>query len=210
MKRPRVGIILANLMNNKGELNAETKARISLAAKLDSELQSDVVLLCGWAYRHDCSLSIADAMKAYISTQFPGLAKKAVCQKHSRDTVGDAVFTRLYLRELFINRSCFNLNVITSEYHTKRTQEIFEFIFGGTAFIDVKGALGFDSEISATKEIESLEAFRKTFYNSSAGDLSSIYIALANNHPFYNGAIYPLIEDMSEASWNIRRSLASL
>ena len=210
MKPRRVSIILANLMNNKGELNAETKARIGLAAKLDSELQSDVILLCGWAYRQDCSLSIADAMKAYISTQFPELAKKAVCQKHSRDTVGDAVFTRLYLRELFISLSSFNLNVITSDYHTKRTQEIFDFIFGGSSFIDVKGAPGFDSEISATREIESVEAFRKTFCNSSAGDLSSIYFCLANNHPFYNGAIYPRIEEMSETSWNIKRSLASL
>lgn len=210
MQSPVVTVVLANLMSNKGELNAETKARIDLAAKLDSELQSDIILLCGWAYRPDCSLAIADAMKAYISTQSPGLAKKAVCQKLSRDTVGDAVFTRLCLRELFLGQSSFSLNVITSDYHAKRTGEIFDFVFGAGTFIGVKGALGFNSDMLKTREMQSLEAFRKTFSDASAGDLDSIYLSLVNNHPFYNGAIYPRIESLSEVSWHIKMSLASL
>lgn len=209
MKQPIITVVLANLMSSRGEPNAETKARIDLAAKLDSELQSDVILLCGWAYRPDCPLTIADAMKAHILTQFPELADKAVCQRLSRDTVGDAVFTRLYLRERFIGQSSFSLNVITSDYHAKRTKEIFDFIFDAGTIITVKSAPGFNRDTSATKEMRSLEVFRQTFSDATAGDLDSIYFSLRNNHPYYNGAIHPQIEEMGNASGYIKKPFAS-
>ena len=210
MKLPVITVVLANLMSNIGELNTESKARIDLAAKLDSELQAEIILLCGWAYRHDCSLTIADAMKVYVSKQFPKLAEKAVCQKLSRDTVGDAVFSRICLDEIFIGHSSFSLNVITSDYHAKRTEEIFDFVFGADSVISVKGTPGFNRDMSATKEMESLEAFRKTFSDVSAGDLDSIYSSLINEHHFYNGAIYTRIGKMNEVSQNIKTYLASL
>ena len=210
MRTPVATVILANLMSSKGELNAETKARIDLAVKLDAALKSDVILLCGWAYRSDCSLTIADAMKAYALAQYPGLAKKLICQKLSRDTGGDAIFCRLYLRELFISQSSFNLNVVTSDYHSKRTCEIFNFTFGTGALITVYGAPGFASEMSTTKERQSLEEFRKTFSNASAGDLDSIYLSLANWHPFYNGVIHPQIEKINQSTWQVKSYLATL
>jgi len=210
MKPPRVAVVLANLMNNKGELNAETKARIDLAASIDSELPWDVILLCGWEYRPDCSMAIADAMKAYILAQFPGLADKSVCQKFSRDTVGDAVFACICLGELFTARSSFDLHVITSDYHAKRALEIFGFVFGESSSISVRGVTGFGEKISAAKEIRSLEAFRNTFSDASAGDLNSIYLSLMNNHPFYDGSIHPQIQGLGAASLAVQRSLGSL
>ena len=206
---PSATIVLANLMGSEGELNVETKARIDSAVKLHHKLPSDVILLCGWAYRPDCSIAIADAMKSYILAQFPGLAEKIVCQKLSRDTVGDAVFARIYLSEIFEGISSFNLNVITSDYHAKRTQEIFDFVFGKCSSINVPGVPGFTDEGSAAKEIRSLEAFRNTFSDANAGDLNSIYLSLMNNHPFYNGFIHPRIDDMRATSLEARRSLAS-
>jgi hypothetical protein len=209
VKLPSATIVLANLMSSEGELNVETKARIDLAVKLHCKLPSDVILLCGWAYRPDCSIAIADAMKSYILAQFPGFAEKIVCQKLSRDTVGDAVFARICLGELFMGISSFNLNVVTSDYHAKRVQEIFSFVFGKCSSITVAGAPGFSDKRSAAKEIRSLEAFRNTFFDASAGDLNSIYLSLMKNHPFYNGFIHPRIEARSATSLDIRRSLAS-
>ena len=210
VKPPSATIVLANLMSSEGDLNAETKARIDSAVKLQSRLPSEVILLCGWAYRPDCSIAIADAMKSYILARFPGLAQKIVCQKLSRDTVGDAVFARICLSEFFIGNSSFNLNVITSDYHVKRAQEVFSFVFGKSSLISVTGAPGFGDKRSVTNEIRSLEAFRNTFSDASAGDLNSSYLSHMNNHPFYNGSIHPRIGGMSEASLDIRRSLASL
>jgi hypothetical protein len=210
MKPPTVIVVLANLMTNKGKPNAETVARLDLAAKIDLELRSDVIMLCGWAYRPDCSLTIADAMKTYIQTQFPGLGERIVCQRLSRDTVGDAIFTRLYLRELFTGRSPVNLNVITSDYHIKRVNEVFKFVFGVSSLISIKGVPTLNSDASAAKEMQSLAAFRKTFADSSAGDLNSIYFCLRRNHPLYNGTNYQRIEEMSEVLSQIKSSLDSL
>ena len=209
VRPPTAAIVLANLMSSEGELNLETKARIDSAVKLHYKLPSDVILLCGWAYRPDCPIAIADAMKSYISAQFPGLAEKIVCQRLSRDTVGDAVFARICLSELFKGISSFTLNVITSDYHVKRTGEIFNFVFGKGSSISVIGAPGFGDKKSATNEIQSLEAFRNTFSDATAGDLNSIYLSLMNNHPFYNGFIHPRIEDMRATSVDVTRWLAS-
>ena len=209
MKLPRAYIVLANLMSSKGEPNHETKARIDLAINLDSKLPSDVILLCGWAYRPDCSLAIANAMKAYILEQSPNLSGKVASQKLSRDTVGDAIFSRLYLNELYSGFSSFDLTVITSDYHRKRTHEIFNFIFGKSSFIVVDDVPGFNSKIKSAQELQSLKAFRKTFDKTLAGDLNSIYAALMNDHPFYNGAIYPQIEEMKKVSSRIKRDLVS-
>ena len=209
MRLPSATIVLANLMSSEGELNAETKARIDSAVKLHHKLPSDVILLCGWAYRPDCSIAIADAMKSYILDKFPGIAEKVVCQKLSRDTVGDAVFARICLSELFEGISSFNLNVVTSDYHARRTQEIFDFVFGKCSSINVPGVPGFSGKGSAAKEIRSLEAFRNTFSDATAGDLNSIYLSLMNNHPFYNGFIHQRIDDIKATSLDVRRSLAS-
>ena len=207
---PRVTVVLANLMSGKGEPNSETMARIDLAAMLESELRSDLIVLCGWAYRTDCPLTIADAMHQYILTQYPELASRLICQGLSRDTVGDAVFTRLYLRALFVGISCFNLVVITSDYHVGRSQQIFDFIFGPSSSVSVKGVPGFGCPMSEAKERRSLAAFRHTFSGSTVGDLDSIYFSLRNRHPFYDGTTYPQIDEMGAVSLRLMSSLAAL
>lgn len=194
-------------MSSSGELNSETKARVDLAFDLDCESRSDLIMLSGWAYRPDCSIAIADAMKRYISGQVPSATGKLVCQRLSRDTVGDAVFARLWFNELFSNETTLELNVVTSDYHTKRTQEIFDFVFAPCSSISVKGAAGFGDKVSETREIQSLEEFRRTFSGVPAGDLKSIYWTLRKNHPFYNGMIYPRIGDIRTTSSEIKKQL---
>ena len=209
MKMHKVSVVLANLMSSKGVLNNETKARLDLARKLDSESKSEIIFLCGWAYRPDCSITIADAMKDYLSGHSSGFENRIVCQKFSRDTVGDAVFTCLYLLELFEDLSSVDLHVITSDYHARRTKEVFTFVFGNSPFISVHSSPTLNGNGFASKELDSLEAFRKTFSTSSSGDLHSIYLSLRNNHPFYNGLVHPQIEEMNEASRHIKRLLCS-
>ncbi len=51
-------------------MNAETAARVELAAQLENELESSLILLCGWDYRPDCDITIADAMKNYLIENF--------------------------------------------------------------------------------------------------------------------------------------------
>jgi hypothetical protein len=203
-------IILANLMSDRGVLNDETIARITLAAQLESIQKSHLILLCGWNYRPDCDIAIADAMKEYLQAHHPKLAQKAICQRLSRDTVGDAVFSRIYLDEYVGNGSFDAVYIITSDYHAHRTKKVFEFVFGEDCSVLVKGATGFKSKDLIMKEAESLAAFARTFDNATPGDINSIYSSLRDDHPFYNGTIYPQIQKLCDVIQELKSAANSL
>ena len=196
----RFSIVLANLMSERGELNAETAARVELAAEIENNQESNLILLCGWPYRPDSDIAIADAMRDYLLTKHPSLSQRSKCQKLSRDTVGDAVFSRIFLDTLTNRQDNYSVNVVTSDYHASRSKKIFEFAFPQTCSVSVSGVPGFQCDNSATKEAESISAFRNTFRKTLSGDLDSIFFALRNNHPFYNGKIYPRIEDLDDVT----------
>jgi hypothetical protein len=203
-------IVLANLMSERGVLNDETIARINLAAQLESSQESHLILLCGWDYRPDCDIAIADAMREYLRVHHQKLYKKAICQRLSRDTVGDAVFSRIYLDKLFGNRAFDSVNIITSDYHVSRTKKVFEFVFGEDCSVFVKGATGFECNELIIIEEESLAAFRKTFSNATPGDINSIYSSLRANHPFYNGTVYPRIGEFCDVIRELKSTADSL
>ncbi len=193
-----LSIVLANLMSNKGDLNSESIARINMAADFESFQESEFMVLCGWAYRSDSDIAIADAMKRYLVANYPLISHKAVSQRISRDTVGDAIFSRIYI-DKFLGDSTFDvINVFTTDYHVRRTEEIFKFVFGEHIAVLVRGAPGFEDEETAVREANSLKAFRKTFSGVLSGDVQSIFAKLKSCHPFYNGCIYPNIPDMSD------------
>ena len=194
----RFSIVLANLMSETGELNAETAARVDLAVQIEKHHESTLFLLCGWPYRPDCDISIADAMKGYLLAKYPSLSKVSRCQGLSRDTVGDAVFSRIYLNALVGSLATYVVNVVTSDYHVERTREIFEFVYGEACSVSVVGVSGFRADDSAAKEADSLSAFRTCFCGVLPGDLDSIFSLLRNNHPFYNGEVYPRIGSLGD------------
>ena len=194
----RFCIILANLMDKSGELNRETKARIDLAVQLEGSQQFDVMLVCGWDYRPDCKIAIADSMRQYLLAQHPRLSQKVICQRFSRDTVGDAVFSRILIDELIGFDSNNAVYVTTSDYHVNRAKVVFEFVFGTGFLVSVNGTPGFGCSNLLAKEEESLATFKKTFSGVMPGETNSIYATLRKNHPFYNGCIHPKINHLSE------------
>ena len=196
----RFSIVLANLMSERGELNAETAARVELAAEIENNQESSLILLCGWPYRPDSDIAIADAMRDYLLTKHPALSQRSKCQKLSRDTVGDAIFSRIFLNTLTEREESYSVNVVTSDYHMDRAKDIFEFTFPQTCSVSVSGVSGFQCDDSTAKEAESISAFRNTFKKTLSGDLDSIFSALRNNHPFYNGKIYPRIGNLDDVT----------
>jgi len=94
-------IVLGHLMDSNGRLDKETTERVNLATKLDGLYEANRIVLCGWAYRNDVSISIAEAMKRNISLNRPDLLPKIKTQPDSRDTVGDAFFSRVALQYVY-------------------------------------------------------------------------------------------------------------
>ena len=180
-------------MNNKGGLNDETVARLNLASDIANNHKTELTILCGWAYRSDCDLSLAEAMKRHLYRLNPRLAFRSICQEFSRDTVGDAIFSRIYLDANIGEESEYKLNVITSEYHRPRAQEIFEFVFGNNQCIELFTISGFNSKELEINENRSLNAFRKTFMDLPTGEIKAIFTRLQSEHPLYNGSSHPRI-----------------
>jgi uncharacterized SAM-binding protein YcdF (DUF218 family) len=183
-------IVLANEMGADGTLTDESLARAGLTLRIARERPTDLVVTCGWPYRPDSAVAIADAFKDHLVGQ--GLpAERIVPEVTSRDTVGDAVFTRA---KVIDPRGIARLRVVTSAYHVARTRRIFGFVYGDGYDVTVLGATVPEPPGAAEREAASLAAFRRTFAGVNPGDLPSILEALRTRHPFYDGTVHPALE----------------
>lgn len=185
---PDAIIVLANLMDRSGKLNDETTARLTFACDLLKANEGALLVPCGWAYRDDSDICIADAMKS-VAVRSLGVSSDCILpERASRDTVGDAVFTKHHLAN---PHRWTDIVVVTSAYHTERTRQIFSFVYGRP--IVVATAPSPDTEALRAAEAISSKAFHTTFDGVKAGDDEAIWKRLSTRHPFYNGEIYPAI-----------------
>lgn len=190
-------IVLANEMDREGNLNLESRKRVELACDSYFDKRSTTLVTCGWNYRKDSELNIGDVLKQYaVKAGVP--AENIITELNSRDTVGDAFFTKV---NIVSGKGWRKLLVVTSDYHVSRTSNIFRFIYGPQYQIEVIGAAGFDTPEKQASEQKSNAAFNNTFENAEAGNDEVILTRLSTRHPFYNGEIHPKIEiDLKQKS----------
>ena len=177
-------IVLSNLMDKYGNLNYESMQRAELANKIFRKNKARILITSGWNYRPDSSIFIADAFRKFFIEKKKMKKESIFCERNSRDTVGDAVFSRVFAYEKFKFQE---LIVVTSDYHLSRTKEIFEFIYNSSIKLEFYGAKVEKNSLNYDREKRSLDSFRNTFKNVERGNISSILRNLFLNHPFYNG-----------------------
>lgn len=183
-------IVLANQMDENGLLNSESKARANKAVQIFNEYEISHIVTCGWNYRNDSEIKIADAFKSYIVNSLGVNPSKVITELNSRDTVGDAYFTKI---NIALSLNWKNLCVVTSDYHVNRTQEIFSFIYGNDFSVEVYGASVVHDISILSNELASTYAFRDTFLGVANGNNTEILKRLRDRHPFYNGQVYSKI-----------------
>ncbi len=188
-------IALANLMDKDGNLNNESQSRMDKAIDFFKAGVAKYIITIGWDYRDDSDLPVAYAMRDYAVKKRGISSESILCDINSRDTVGDAIFSK---RNIMLPKSWNNLLVVTSDYHVNRTKEIFSFIYGNSYNITVEGAVSRTFDNVEKSEAKSLQAFNNTFSGILAGDDIKIFERLNNNHPFYNGDIYPKFNNYVE------------
>lgn len=181
-------IVLANLMDSEGNLNNESAARLTEAVRLMNDGKSRCLVFCGWDYRTDSSFPIAEAFKRHAVQRLAVPVEKIETELLSRDTVGDAVFTKLRLAN---PRQWQDIGVVTSQYHVARTKEVFSFVYGRS--VHVYGAPSDEGKELMEHELASIAAFRRTFDGIGAGDDEQILARLLSSHPFYNGQAHPAL-----------------
>ncbi|GEC35749.1 YdcF family protein [Sinorhizobium fredii] len=180
-------VVLANLMDAQGVLNDESRERMATAVRALKAGMAPLILACGWPYRDDSDLAIADAMASFATEELQVDSDKVLVERTSRDTVGDAVFSK---RNFAIPFGWKRILTVTSSYHQARTLAIFSFVYGPSFHVVVKGAKSDTNASFAASEAKSLAAFHSTFNGIEAGDDVAILDRLRTAHPFYNGAIY--------------------
>jgi uncharacterized SAM-binding protein YcdF (DUF218 family) len=180
-------IVLANLMDAQGRLNDETRARMDCAIALYRAGDVPLIVTSGWDYRDDSDLPIALAMRRY-AMEAHGIPEAAlIAETTARDTVGDAVFTKLHLA---LPRGWSRVAVVTSAYHGARSLEVFSFVYGPRFEVALRTAVSDDTPALREAEARSIAAFRGTFDGVAPGDDAAIFARLRERHPFYNGSVY--------------------
>ena len=180
-------IVLANLMDAQGRLNDETRARMDRAIELYRAGDVPLIVTSGWDYRDDSDLAIALAMRRYALEAHSIPESALIAETSARDTVGDAVFTKLHLA---LRRGWTRVVVVTSAYHGARSLEVFSFVYGPSFQVALRTAESADTPALRDAEAQSIAAFRRTFEGVMPGDDAAIVARLRARHPFYNGSVY--------------------
>ena len=177
-------LILSNLMGKNGNLNRESIERCKKGVEIFSGNPDSFFITSGWDYRNDCNITLAKAFKKYLIEKNQIPKDRILIDENSRDTVGDAVFTRLNIISKFRTRK---LTVVTSDYHVSRAKEIFDFVYGNKQFISVIGVSQKSRIVGLSeKELNSLQIFKNTFDGIKKGDIENIYKRLISKHPYYD------------------------
>ena len=184
-------IVLSNLMDGESNLNLESKNRANLAFEIWNQQNCIPKLITmGWAYRNDTNVPISKSMANYLVNKLNVPKEQILSDVLSRDTVGDAFFSRYNFEKIFLNKK---IIIITSDYHENRAHSIFKFIYGENYKIHFN-VIETDLKKSKQKnETDSLNKFNKTFNGVKSGDMNKIQNILLQNHPLYNGTINPLM-----------------
>ncbi len=183
-------LTLSNLMAVDGTLNEESAARVELGSKIFGATPGSYLFFIGWDYRPDSSIAIADAMKRYQLARTAVPDDRMLINRLSRDSVGDAILSRLDLDARFTR---YRLSVVSSSYHLPRLRHIFERVYGTLFDISFEGVeIPVCSDVCEV-EAASIDAFEKTFEGVETGDLSAFVRRLLSAHPYYNGDQYPAL-----------------
>ena len=185
-------IVLSHHMDSYGCLNSESCLRADKAAEVFRTCRKAKIITCGWNYREDCSIKIADSMSSYLHQKHKVPKENLIREYKSRDTVGDAVFTR---KDIVNKYKLKNLAIVTSLYHRKRTEVIFRFVYSKVfqlSFLYCDIPL---DEVNLKSEMHSLSKFRETFLGIDDGNIDQIFLRLVQKHPFYNGDIFEFNND---------------
>ena len=93
-------VVLSHLMDVRGELSIESRRRAKCAYRILRNKKYDSIVTLGWPYRHDSDIALGLSMKEFLIKSYeidPGII---LTDTHSRDTVGDALFSKLlFLRQ---------------------------------------------------------------------------------------------------------------
>ena len=170
-------LLLSNDFDNNLELNEICKIRANYAYSFYNE--GDIIFTLGWKGKFSKE-SISSEMKKYLIKNYELPNNLIISISESKDTVGDAFFSRLYINKLgLVHRK---LKVVTSDWHLPRVEFIFNTIFPNVE-IEYYGIHTPGGDI--IKEKQSLEIYKETFKGVDFNNFDEIRQRLYTKHKLY-------------------------
>ena len=177
----KVCICLAHEILNNNNLSFDYKSRLNKAFEVFLQNNCNSIILTSNSKSKKNLKSEAQMALEYLSKNFIIDNKKAILLEESRDTVGEAIYSKIKIDDL---DSKF-VYVITSDWHLKRAKYIFTKIYDDSykiIFIPIKGEKKlFDIE----KKNNSQKKFDNWFDVEFAIDNETLLKELMNNHRLY-------------------------
>lgn len=184
-------IVLSHKFNDDGTIDDETKKRIDIGMYHLLQNMSRTLILSGGISLQN-GMTYAEKMAQYLRGKSSTLCQAPFLENESLDTVGQAIFCR---RDIIDPQGFKSFRVITHKYHTERTKDIFDFVFPASQeyivdYFGIDRAEDTQEELEKSlHELDSDDAFHKTFEGIEAGDIDAIVKRLYERHPLYKKVI---------------------
>jgi len=167
-------IILSHRLES-GKISEEYKKRLEKGAELILNKKARKIILC--------SETANNNVKGILIKK--GIKEEDILlQKESRDTIGEAFFTK---KQILAPNKWKSLYIVSSDYHIPRVKEIFDFILGTGFYIEYQsiesGRINDDATLEDQKR--SLEKFKNLFFGVKSGKDLEIEERLKNKHKLY-------------------------
>ena len=185
LKLHNIVICLSHQVTKPSKLSEDSLKRIELASNIFFDKKCDFLITTGWSYRSDMKITLAELMADRATKEFGVSKDKLYLEESSKDTVGEAVFSRKkFLDELKVSK----LYVVTSDWHLKRAKEVFSFVYGNKNYPEILFKTIKGSKEARIKEESnnSLNEFKAIFSVCEAGSIESIYNVMIQKHKLYN------------------------
>ncbi len=179
------GILLGGGINKRGKLPHDPKTRVEKAYHLLKEGYIDSLVLSGKCSYGNPKLSEAELYFNYLTER--GIPKeKLIIEKESRDTIGNAVYSKkIFLKKKLPQKK---IVLITSDYHIKRALMIFTHIFGNEfSFVGISSKPFILHKISLMlREFECKELDNLVLSKVKIGDHNKAEELIKKYLPMYN------------------------
>ena len=188
-------IILGAGLTKSYQLPKEAIQRCDKAIELfHKELPNYIICSGKYSYKFKISPPTTEAklMRKYlIKNKIP--RNKIIKEEHSKDTFGNAYFTRKYVVD---PKKCKNIAIVTSDYHIPKSTFLFRKVYGRNYTLHFLSAKSSHSK-KEFQRLQKREAMVKNILQKylskiKDGDLKGLSKFLYSNHPIYKGKSGPI------------------
>ena len=126
-------LVLSHMLQRDGSLNEESTKRASRGAEIFKAENADFIITSGGSERVHGDKPIADVMRDFLIKKYGIREEHVIADTRPRDTVGEAYFVSERLD------AGSRMTVVTSTYHVKRVEHIFNFFLSDLTDLKVTG-----------------------------------------------------------------------